>query len=48
MRTDQQDELVALLRAEVDAWFSLAPESGYAAHLRAAFDVAYRMRSRSS
>ncbi|MBB4928309.1 TIGR02680 family protein [Kitasatospora kifunensis] len=38
MRADQQDELISLLRAEVDARFSSAPESGYATHLRAAFD----------
>ncbi|MFF2618992.1 TIGR02680 family protein [Kitasatospora sp. NPDC058046] len=41
MRSDQQDELITLLRAEVNARFSSAPETGYAAHLRAAFD--YRL-----
>lgn len=38
MRADQVEELITLLRGEVGARFTQAPEAGYAAHLRAAFD----------
>lgn len=38
MRPDQAEELITLLREQVDARFTQAPDAGYAAHLRAAFD----------